>query len=281
MDQVIEKEISETVASLTHQHTQCQWYVQTYLIAISGLFAVVSFLGKDGKLSVQASAVGITYALVVFFMGWVFLSIVAHKAAMIHMLYKHIANMRGLRIKAHAILKEHYVLPLEKTQIRYGSLLTSLPYLFFAFNFVFVCSALTYFVAPHMQYYYQAVAVICASAIALGTFYPVVCISFNKHLDCAFKAKNMHHRYLLEGAWAKAVKERKDRYRYPRIFLLFLANAGAIGIAAYSLNVESLAHSTEITFASYLGTITYAIGRFAMEKIRIRIGIEAVRSRID
>lgn len=280
MDQVVEKEISETAASLSHQHAQCQWYVQTYLLAISGLFALVSFFGKETKLTVQFSAVGVTYAIVVFFMGWVFLSIVAHKAAMIHMLYKHIANMRGLRIQAHEALRERYVLPLERTQIRYGGLLTKLPYFFFAFNFVFVCSALTYFIAPHLQHYYQTVAVISASAIALGTFYPVVCISFNKHLACAFKARNMQHRYQLEEAWTKAVKEKKQKYGVLKLFLLVIANTGAIGIAICSVRDLAASYSLQVIIASYFGAIVYAMSRYALETVRIRVGFEAVHKRI-
>jgi len=120
MNQVIEKEISEALTSLNQQHVQCQWYVQIYLLAISGLFAIAGFFGKDGTLSVQASAVGVTYALLVFFLGWLFLSVVAHKATMIHMLYKHVAIMRGLRAQSHATLQKDYVLPRERGDVRYG-----------------------------------------------------------------------------------------------------------------------------------------------------------------
>lgn len=280
MHQIVEKEISETTASLSQQHTQCQWYVQTYLLAVSGLFAIAGFFGKDGTFSVQASAVGVTYALVVFFLGWIFLSVVAHKAAMIHMLYKHIASMRSLRVRDYPALREEYVLPLEKYQIKYGSLLKQLPYLFFVFNFVFVCSALAYFMSAHLAYYYQVVAIISAIVTLLGTFYPVVCISFNKHLGCAFKARSIRHKYILEAKWTRAVREAKRKFRFLKVFLLTLANLGAIGIAIFSLTEESSMYSREIIIACYVGVTIYAAIRYAMEVVRIRIGIDAVRQRI-
>jgi len=280
MDQIIEKEISETSTSLNQQHTQCQWYVQTYLLAISGLFAVAGFFGKDGKLSIQASSVGIVYAVIVFFLGWVFLSVVAHKAAMIHMLYKHIASMRALRINKHEELREKYVLPLEKNQIRYGSLITYLPYLFFIFNFIFLCSALTYFISPHFSYY-QTVAIVCASATLFGTFYPVVCISFNKHLGCAFKANNARHRNLLEHIWTHAVKKEKRKYRSIKYILLAIANLGAIGVVVFALMPLSKEYTHTIIYTSYSGVLIFTAIRYVMEKYRIKIGVEAVRQKIE
>jgi len=279
MDQIIEKEISETATSLSQQHSQCQWYVQTYLVAISGLFAVAGFFGKDGKFSTQASAVGIVYSIIVFFLGWVFLSVVAHKAAMIHMLYKHIASMRGFRIKNHEELRAKYVLAIGQSQIKYGSLITQFPYLFFSFNFIFLCSALAYFVSPHFLYY-QTVAIISATATLFGTFYPVVCISFNKHLGCAFKAKNARHRHLLELTWTRAVRAYKKKYRLPKYFLLTVANLGAVGVVVFAMTPESKEYTQPIIYSSYAGVIIFAAVRYAMEKYRIKIGVEAVRQRI-
>lgn len=280
MDQIIEKEIAETATSLSQQHSQCQWYVQTYLLAISGLFAVAGFFGKDGKLSTQASAVGIVYAVIVFFLGWVFLSVVAHKAAMIHMLYKHIASMRGFRIKNHEELRAKYVLPLKQNQIKYGSLIKRFPYLFFSFNFIFLCSSLAYFVAPHFDYY-QTIAIICAVATLFGTFYPVVCISFNKHLGCAFKAKNARHRLLLEHIWTRAVRDHKKKYKWLKLFFLTAANFGAVGVVVFTMNPMSKEYTHLIIFSSYAGVIFFATVRYAIEKYRINIGFKAINHRID
>lgn len=276
MDQVLEKEISEASASISSQHAQCQWYVQTYLVAITGLFAIAAFFARDGKLSVQASAVGIVYSLVVFFMGWVFLSVIAHKVAMIHMLYKHIAGMRDLRAKAHPELEFAYVLPKGRTPVKYGSLIGQLPYLFFAFNFILFAGGLAYFLAPHTRYH-QTVGVVVTVCTLLGTFYPVVCISFNKHLTCASKARNVRHKQLLENHWTRAVRDKKKRFRWLRFGLLILANLGAMLIAIYAYVPQTAESEKVVITLSYSGLILYGLVRYAMEKWRLKIGVEAIK----
>jgi len=277
MDQIIEKEIAEASASIASQHSQCQWYVQTYLVAITGLFAIAAFFAKDGKLTLQASSVGVVYSIVVFFIGWVFLSVIAHKVAMIQMLYKHVAGMRELRAKNHPILESAYVLPKGRTPVKYGSLIGQLPYLFFAFNFVLFAGGISFFLAPHTQYH-QTVSVVVAICTILGTFYPVVCISFNKHLSCASKARNMRHKQLLENHWTRAVRDRKKKFRGVRNTLLLLANIGAILVAAFAYSPQSSGFEMAVIFLSYIGIAIYGALRYAMERWRLRIGVEAIRA---
>jgi hypothetical protein len=276
MDQIVEKEIAETTSSISSQHAQCQWYVQTYLVAITGLFAIAAFFAKDGKLSVQASAVGVVYSLVVFFMGWVFLSVIAHKVAMIHMLYKHVAGMRELRAKAHPELESAYVLPKGRTPVKYGSLIGQLPYLFFAFNFVLFAGGLSFFLAPHTRYH-QTVAVVVAICTLLGTFYPIVCISFNKHLSCASKARNMRHKQLLENHWTRAVRDKKRRFWWLRFSMLTIANFGALLMALYAYVPQTSSSERAVILLCYAGLLGYGLVRYAMEKWRLKIGVEAIK----
>ncbi|MFZ6820030.1 hypothetical protein [Undibacterium sp. Ji22W] len=275
MNSVIEKEISESMSSVASQHSQCQLFVQTFLLSVTGLFAVAAFFSKDSKLTLQASSVGIVYSLLVFFMGWVFLSVIAHKVAMIHILYKHIAAMRAFRVSLFPMLRNTYVLPIGRATAKYGSMINQLPYLFFAFNFVLFAGALSFFLAPHIQYH-QNVAVVIAVCTVLGTFYPIVCISFNKHLECARRAKDMLHKERLEKVWTQSVRSKKRKFRWPRILFLILCNFGAIAIAVLSFDPSHFLSSRQIIAFSYGGALGFIFLRYAVEKWRIRIGIESI-----
>jgi len=277
MDQIVEKEIAEATSSIASQHAQCRWYVQMYLMAITGLFAITAFFAKDGELTIQASAVGVVYSLVVFFAGWVFLSVIAHKVAMIHMLYKHVAGMRELRVKAHPGLDSAYVLPKGRTSVKYGSLVGQLPYLFFVFNFVLFAGGVSFFLAPHTRYH-QTVSSVVAICALLGTFYPIVCVSFNKRLSCALKARNMRHRQLLEAQWTRAVRDKKKKFRWLRISLFLGANLGAVLLMLCAYVPLFPISEKIIIFLSYGGLVVYGFVRFAMEKWRLKIGVKAINT---
>ncbi|BBB24619.1 conserved hypothetical protein [Amphritea japonica ATCC BAA-1530] len=277
MENVIEKEIEESTTSIANQHSQCQWYVKTYLLSITGLFAIAAFFSGDQKLTAQAATIGTVYSFVVFFMGWGFLSVIAHKVSLIHMLYKHVAGMRTLRIKSHPKLDDVYALAKGKNQIKYGSLIKELPYLFFAFNFIFFAGGLSYFLAPHTDYH-QTVSTVSAICIFFGTFYPIVCISFKKHIACAYKAQNMEHKNRLEEKWANTVSRRKKKYMMPRVIFLLISNTGASILALLSFYPQEVLSSSSIVILSYIGIALFASLRYSIERWRLKIGVKAIHS---
>jgi hypothetical protein len=99
-------------------------------------------------------------------------------------------------------------------------------------------------------------------------------------LGCAFNAKNARHRHLLEHIWTRAVRIQKKKYRLLKFFLLTVANLGAIGVVVFAMIPKSKEYTHLIIYSSYAGVIIFAAVRYAMEKFRIKIGVEAVRQRI-
>lgn len=274
--ELINKEVDETTSGISHQHIQLKDYLQVYLLSLGGLFAISGFFSSNGEVGIKESIIGSVCTLTVFFLGWLFLSIVSHRASMLILLYKHLAFLREMRANEFGNNEfiKGYVLPAGKGMIKMPGLLHYLPYFFFAFNFLILCGGLAFFLSPHMKYH-QIVACVSAAAVFFGSFYPLVCVTFKRHVKCAEKANTIKGMRRLEDVWHKQIMERQRPSRTVKVILAFGAIVGSIVIAAFSFVVDKSDIFYVVTF-SWTSVIAYALIRFFAEKFRISFSIEAV-----
>ncbi|HZW25906.1 MAG TPA: hypothetical protein VFF26_10520 [Gallionella sp.] len=277
---IIEKEISETQTAIAFQHEQVKWYLQTYLLAISGLFALSGYFASDSNITVRESIIGATFTITTFFLGWIFLSVIAHKSSLIIMLYKQLAVTRGIRARSTPELAADYVMPRASHHIKVAGMLKYLPYLFFVFNFLILCGGLSFYFSPHMKYF-QIVASVSAFAVTLGTFYPVVCVTFNRQIRCATHAKSMRHKNLLERIWGHEMHKIKQRHRGVRGFFLAVAMFGAISIAIFSFSTIGVTYEQTIVYFAYIGTALFGVLRLLIERYRLVVALKKVDSGIE
>jgi hypothetical protein len=277
---IVEKEISETQTAIAFQHEQVKWYLQTYLLAISGLFALSGYFASDNNITIRESIIGATFTVTTFFLGWTFLSVIAHKSSLIIMLNKHLAATRGIRVRSAPDLAADYVMTRTSRHIKVASMLKYLPYLFFAFNFLILCGGLSFYFSPHMKYY-QIVASVSAFAVTLGTFYPVVCVTFNRQIRCASQAKSMRHKNLLERIWGHEMHKIKQRHKVARGCFLAMAMFGAISIALFSFSTTGATFELTIINLAYIGTALFAVSRLMIERYRLVIALQKVDPGIE
>lgn len=94
---VLSKEIDEAYKSVASQHDQIKYYFQIYMAALAGLFTLTGYFSSGG-ITRDEAIIGIISTVSVFCLGWIFLSIVAHKVSMLIFLYKHLAVCRAKRL---------------------------------------------------------------------------------------------------------------------------------------------------------------------------------------
>lgn len=268
---IINKEVDETIGNISHQHQEIKYYFQLYTVALIGLFSISGYFSNNG-LSIHESIIGSAYTVTVFFLGWVFLSIVSHKVAMIILLYKHIAifRRRRLNILKGTNLMKDYVLPSDKKDVMMPEMLKYLPYLVFVFNFLILCGGLAFYFAPHMPYY-QMMATVTATAVLFGAFYPRVCITFNKHVSCATRGSTLRAKYRMELAWERAIKQAGKPSRIIKIIFLIVSALGAWSIAVVSFFIENHTYQVVIVFFCWGGITMFGILRYKVEIYNFKI----------
>ena len=269
--EIINKEIDETINNVTHQHQQIKYYFQVYMVALVGLFSISGYFAKGG-FSTHESIVGAAFTVTVFFLGWVFLSVVSHKVAMIILLYKHLSvfRRRRLNIMNCSGLEKEYVLPHEKKNVIMPGMLKFLPYLVFVFNFLILCGGLAFYLAPHVSYV-QSVATISAVAVVLGAFYPRVCITFNKHISCAIRGATLRAKHRMENAWEKSVKQCGKPSRLIKVVFVLFSITGALGLAISSYYITDPLYQKVIVIACWIGVVVFAVVRYFIEIYNFKI----------
>ncbi|MCF7513628.1 hypothetical protein L3V43_07000 [Pseudoalteromonas sp. L23] len=276
--EILNKEMDECYKNINNQHQQVKYYFQSYMVAIIGLFSLSSYFSKEGMTNSELF-LGITFSICVFFLGWIFLSIVSHKISMLILIYKHMSVIRSSRLKKLGCeqTENQYVLPKEIRDIRMPGLLKFLPYLLFVFNFVTLCGAVAYYLSFNYMYH-QVVSVVGCIAVFFGSFYPIACISYRKHTDCALRARSLKAFNKLERRWNIENKNLNKKYsNLKATFILIGMLISLLSVYVSSLSLEE-DHKIYLTICSSVGLLIYGAMRFAAEKYRIKFVVTHIEN---
>jgi len=275
--EILNKEVDECVKNISSQHQQVKYYFQSYMIAIVGLFSLAGFFSKD-LISISEMFIGIMYSVCVFFLGWIFLSIISHKVAMLILVYKHMAIIRRTRLRKLNCNEttKSYVLPTDPTHIRMPGLLKFLPYLLFIFNFAMLCGTISYYLSYHLMFH-QVTSVVCFIAVLFGSFYPIACVSYRKHTDCAKRANSLESFHRIEILWNKASKKVKKISSFHKKIFIFIGFILSItGVYVSSLNLtETYQYISAVV--SIIGVSTYGYLRYLAEKYKIDFTVKKLK----
>jgi hypothetical protein len=201
----INKEIDEANASIDSQRQQIRWLCQTYSIALAGLFTIAAYTLEHTRLSAISSdqsvkgnfsdmhkvilvICGMAFGLLVFFYGWISLSVIARKLTTIHLLNKHVAICRMGRAKfLDDFVNSKYVLTRDHSLMSLPGHINHLPYIFFAINFLVLLGSFLLFSCLVWDGTISVMLTI-STAMFLGNIYPTACANFNKHVKIARKS---------------------------------------------------------------------------------------------
>ncbi len=256
---ILNKELEESFAGIASQHGQIRWFVQTYLLALFGLFTLTGFIvntvnipssGNDPtKLKV---AVGISCSISLFILGWLLLSVLARKIATLTIIYKHIAVCRRARLQ---FMKdqyhEEYFYSTNADEILLPGMIRFMPYCFFVLNYMVLCGGLffyAYFITDDLNL--SSVLSLTIGTI-VGLFYPNVCIIFNKHIITAIKATSFSHKKKLEESW----DDLRKRFRKDSWYVIALLVTLALGSVLLLIIAVSHHNRTDLSWEFWLALL--------------------------
>lgn len=236
----LNKEVEEANKILERQHTQIQWFVQVYLLALFGFFSVTGYLIVKSNSEIPVLSVNVIIlvcAAIIFCLGWLLLSALSHKLSIMQMVYKHLATMRRRRIEeVDILLEEGYVFPLSDESVQMPGLIYYMPYLFFGLNYTLFCGSF-FFVFHKQLSYVPALNLSFCIAILVGLFYPRVCMTFNKHMRASGDADTLPKKQYLEEMWEKKRKSGATKLGlFVKHGALFILTSLSIGITYFSIN---------------------------------------------
>ncbi|MDH5325317.1 MAG: hypothetical protein OEZ68_02440 [Gammaproteobacteria bacterium] len=336
---IVNIEIEEAYNSVSHQHQQIKFYLQYYMVALIGLFTLTGYLTQSNNEKTEDSPhiefhfamfplnsvqnqlsektdeskviknemspsakLGITFVVTVFLLGWAFIAILAHKISFLVLLYKHIAFFRYERLElgGSESMKAGYVLPNNKSHIKLPSLVIYLPYVFFVFNYLILIGGLSYYLILSLDWV-QTIAVVSFVSIVFGIYYPIVCLTFNKHYRAARKAPNMAGKLKLIMAWNQLVKgnstgDKEDKAEEEKIRELLNKRGKAIALAIFTSvsgvlamgsfyvkgpdNIfEVVDNETLYAVVVLVFTAIYCVIRFFMEHREIKLNRKYIKAK--
>lgn len=282
----LNKEIDEANEILSAQHAHIKWYTQTYLLALFGFLSLAGYLEikKEGYVTsnMAADVVVVTCSIIIFCLGWIFLSSLAHKISMITMLHKHLAALRRLRLESFekaSEIESEYIFPLSNEQIRLPGLIMHMPYWFFALNFSILSGTIFFVLARHIGLIPSLISSFSVAMI-VGLFYPRVCITFRKHMRASNDANTIPEKYYLEDTWEEKRKARINVIGFTLKYFTFTLILSIQLLMTYMsitnkyLKLDNYLNinMNNLLFSSLLLSIVYLIARYATEVINLKIG---------
>lgn len=276
------KEIDEANEILNRQHLQIKWYVQIYLLALFGFFSLAGFLFRKETTSsslYNVDVIIIACAIIIFFLGWLLLSALAHKVSIINLIYKHLATMRLGRIEhINNIFIKGYAFPLSSKEIKLPGMIKHMPYLFFVLNYNILCGCV-FFIAYKYFGILNAINISICTAVLAGLFYPRVCVTFNKHIRASEGASSFPDKQYLEQEWEEKRRSKIDPFgliiKYGLLlFLFFVSLASTICSALNFLEINSY-YLLVITIVS--GGV-FGLFRYFFEIVDLNIGFKFRKS---
>lgn len=271
------KEIDEANEILARQHSQIKWYVQIYLLALFGFFSLAGFLFKKDATSQGCSSedvIILACATIIFCLGWLLLSALAHKISIINLIYKQLAYMRRNRLEhVNIFTSKNYIYPLDPKEIRLPGLVSYMPYLFFVLNYNVICGCV-FFITYKYFSLANAVNISVCSAIFIGLFYPRVCVTFNKHMRASADADSFPNKQYLEQKWEEKRKGKINligfTIKYGMLILIF-----SVSILATIFNIYNIETFSPKTYLStvILSGLLFGILRYFFEVVDLKINL--------
>lgn len=265
--EIINKEIDEGYAHLDRQHEQIRWFVQIYMLALGGLFAFAGHLLNEPNSGVIA-AIGTTATLLVFGLGWLLLSSLAHKMSMIILIHKHISMMRGHRVaEAGGTFGASYVFPTSPRVVVFARLIRVTPYIFFGVNVGLLCAGLGFFMYKSNGDSFMAGVLSPLAGILVGIVYPRSCVTFSKHIDTASRAVSFEEKKRFEKEWDDQRAKYDKKHRLERMGFRFVLGILVI-VGGWVALRGWTTHQVLWILCAHLNATAFGILRYHQERRR-------------
>lgn len=268
----ITEEIDESYKTVDRQHSQCRWFIKTYLIIFFGLLSFGGYVGRMEGPSVPICVVGMFAGVLTFGMGWVLMSALAHKISMVILTYKQIAVSRARRYEViERWDAEESVFPVKREDVTCAKSVEYLPYAFFGVNYFTLCGSFVFFMSV-LQEVSGDVAFLWMVTVSIvaGILYPRACVTFYCHIKAARAAKSVMEKDRKYMEYEERRRgERKAEYRERFILLtvlLFLNVSLAIGQTYEVLGRQPVV----VCIASTVIAILFGLERCALDNARMR-----------
>jgi len=267
---LINKELEESFSYSESQHVQIKWFIQLHLLALFGFFSLAGFLHRN-SVSGISSLICLSSAIAVFGIGWILLTVLAHKISMILLINKHISTFRNHRLQVLGDgFRCSYVYPTDPSEALIARSVNVLPYIFFAANYMVLCGSSWFFIAQITDNYIGFAASI-SIGVLVGIFYPRTCVTFYKHLRAAKDALSFSEKHKIEDRFEDARKQKDSPQKALDlcVFFLLALSAGFSVYLVYLMAIDNpiLSLSGHITIALGNGLLFGAL-RYLREKVK-------------
>ncbi|MBU0508642.1 hypothetical protein KKH27_07395 [bacterium] len=280
-----QSEIQECREEEQSQYEAIRWYWRTYLYGLGGLVSFIGFATQYASGNIYVNVLGFTYGTLLFFSGWLLLSLLARKLVNINFLHKQAALIRDLRATlVGGRLESNYVLVRSSQYVRMPGHIHRAPYYFFVLNFAILLGSLLVF-ASGIWGFEDGVYFMLAVGMFLGNIYPIACANFYKQIIGAEYCSTRHD----QTEWVRRFEEiRESRIKKKRFLhvFFFCVAVGPFLIFLFRRDVEKQLPFTRrelllliIAVSLIFGLVRYLVELREVKRTRQRLQRSIVVSR--